>query len=89
MISMTITPVYTITEVILNSMFTRNNMLWFDWIFHSSNKCWNSISYPLSNNGFNILSGHILISWMLLRLINLIYWFIIIICHLIIYNSFY
>ncbi|MFS7922012.1 hypothetical protein Hanom_Chr03g00243631 [Helianthus anomalus] len=88
MINMIIAPVDTIIKVIFRNTSTRNDMLWFDWTFYSSNECWNSIGYPLSNNIFNILSSHVLIPWMLLRLINLIYWFITTICHLIIYNFF-
>ncbi|MFS7950259.1 hypothetical protein Hanom_Chr07g00581201 [Helianthus anomalus] len=84
MIYVIIAPVYTVTEIIFDSMFTRNNMLRIIWIFHSSNEHWNCVGYPLGNHIFNILFGHILIFWVLLRLINFIYWFVIVICHLMI-----
>ncbi|MFS7952300.1 hypothetical protein Hanom_Chr07g00605341 [Helianthus anomalus] len=97
MISMIIASIDAITEVIFTNTFARNDLLWFNWIFNSSNDCWNSVgyplsnycwnsvSYPLSNDIFYILPSHILIPRLLLRLINLINWFITSIFHLIIY----
>ncbi|MFS7942670.1 hypothetical protein Hanom_Chr06g00491141 [Helianthus anomalus] len=97
MIIMIIASVYAITKVIFRNTFARNVLLWFYWMFNNgnncwnsigyllSNHCWNSVGYPLSNDIFYILPSHILIPRLLLRLINLINWFITSIFHLIIY----
>ncbi|MFS8034930.1 hypothetical protein Hanom_Chr17g01587001 [Helianthus anomalus] len=85
MIIMIAASVYTMTEIIFLGTFTRNDLLWFDRFLSSSPDCWNSIGYPLSNDILNILSSHILVFLILLRLIPFINWFITSIFHLLIY----
>ncbi|KAJ0818128.1 hypothetical protein HanPI659440_Chr00c03g0709211 [Helianthus annuus] len=85
MIIMIAASVYTITKIIFLSTFTRNDLLRFNRFLSSSHDCWNSIGYPLSNDIFNILSSHILVLLVLLRLILFINWFIISVFHLMIF----